>query len=122
MSLAKPLDLNLADSLTHPFGSARLRDSQEDFGGGLRQHCLCILTVTGLHLAPALESKNDRILRFPILGDGCVKLRQPLQAGQLVYNKPHRLPIEHWFIEKAQNQCIDPQTNERAQRFAHRRS
>src|SRR5437870_2373000 len=95
MSLAKPLDLNLTDGFTHPFGSARLRGPQEDFGGRLRQHSLCILAVTSLHLAAALETENDRILRFPILCDGCVKLRKPLQASQLVDDKPHRLLIQH---------------------------
>ena len=104
----KPLNLNLADGLTHPFGSTRFGGPQKDFGGRLRQHGLCILTVTGFHLAPALEAKNDRVLRFPILGDCCVKLRQPLQAGQLIDDKPHRFLIEHRLVKKAQNQSIDP--------------
>ena len=122
MRLPNPLDFNLADCLADPFRCLRLRGAKEDFRCRLRQHGLCIFAVTRLHLAASLEPKNDRILRFPVLGDGRVKLRETLQAGQLIDDKPDRLLIGHRLIQEPQNQRIDPQADERAQCFAHRRS
>ena len=75
MRFTQPLDLNFADRFADPFGSPWLGGSQENLGRRLREHGLGIFPVAGLHLAASLEAKDDRILRFPILGDGRMKLR-----------------------------------------------
>ena len=119
MGLAQPLDLNLADSFADPFRSPRLGGAEEDFRGGLREHGLGIFPVAGLHLAASLKAKDDRVLRFAILGDGGMKLRQPLQAGQLVDDEPDRFLVRHGLVQEAQNERVNPQTDERAKRLAH---
>src|ERR1035441_6936998 len=119
MGFAQPLDLNLADSFADPFRSPWLGGAEEDFRSGLREHGLGIFPVAGLHLATSLKAKDDRVLRLAILGDGGMKLRQPLQAGQLVDDEPDRFLVRHGLVQEAQNERVNPQTDERAKRLAH---
>src|SRR6266567_322490 len=98
MRLPDSLDLDFTNRLADPFGSLGLGGAKEDFSRWLGQHGLGVLTVAGLHLAASLESKAHRILRFPVLGNGRVKLREALEAGQLVDYEPDRLLIRHRFI------------------------
>ena len=84
------LDLHFADGAAHPLGGIRLRRFEEDLRGGLREHDLGEVAVDDFQLRLALETENDRVARFAILGDGGVQLRQLLQAGQLVEHKPDR--------------------------------
>ena len=69
------------------------------FGGRLREHGFGVFTVARLHLAASLEAKDYRILRFAILGDGGMKLRQSLQAGQLVDDEPDGFLVRHRFVQ-----------------------
>src|SRR5260370_37437847 len=108
MGFAQPLNLNLADRLADSVGSPRFGSSEENLGGGLREHGLGVLTVASLHLAPSLKAKNDWILRFAILRDGRMKLRQPLQAGQLVDDEPDRFLVRHRLVQEAQNEPVNP--------------
>src|SRR5580658_3838599 len=48
-----------------------------------------------------------------------MKLRQSLQAGQLVDDEPDRFLVGHGLIQETQDESIDPQTNERAKRLPH---
>src|ERR1700730_11435389 len=108
MRFPNPLDLDFTDSFADPFGSSRLSSPQEYFRGRLRQHRFRILPIPCLHLATTLESEDDRILRFPVLSDSGMKLRQTLQTRQLVDPKPDGLLIRHRFIQEAQDKSIDP--------------
>ena len=49
------------------------------------------MAVNDLKLRLALEPKDDRIARFPILRDCSVQLRKSLKAGQLIEDKPDRM-------------------------------
>ena len=108
MRLAQSLDLNLADGFADPFRGPRLRGPKEDFRSGLREHGLGILAVPGFHLAATLEAENHRILRFSVLGYRGMKLRQALQAGQFVDDKPDWFLVRHRLVQEAQNQGVDP--------------
>jgi hypothetical protein len=99
VSLPQPLDLNLADSFADPFRSPRLGGAEEDLRGWLREHGLGVFAVTRLHLTATLKAQDDGILRFPILGDGGMKLRQPLQSGQLVDDEPDRFLVRHGLVQ-----------------------
>ena len=48
-----------------------------------------------------------------------MKLRQTLQTGQLVDDEPDRFLVRHGLVQEAQNESVDPQTDERAKRLAH---
>ena len=118
VGLPQPLDLDFADGVRHPLGGLWLRGFQEDFGGRLREHHLGHVAVDELKLGLALEAKHKRVLRFPVLGDGGVELRQALQAGQLVQHKPDRVLAFLRFIQETQNQQVNPQTMQRTQCLA----
>jgi hypothetical protein len=63
------------DGIANQFRGPWLSCTQEDLRRRLRQHGLPIIHVTRLHLAAALKSEDDWVLRFSILGDGSVELR-----------------------------------------------
>ena len=91
LCLLQPLDLDFTDGFGDPFRRLRLGRLHEDFGSGLGEHDLRQMTIDHLKLGLALESKHERVLALPVLGDGGVELRELLQAGQLVDHKPYRL-------------------------------
>jgi len=80
VAFAELLNLDFTYCLTDPSGSARLTRFEEDLGGRLREHSLGVFAVASLKLTTALEAKYHRVVRFPVLGNGCVELREPLQA------------------------------------------
>jgi hypothetical protein len=51
-----------------------------------------------------------------------MKLRQSLQAGQLVDDEPDGFLFRHGFVQETKNERVNPQTNERAKRLAHSRA
>jgi hypothetical protein len=108
MGLSQPLDLDFTDGFAHPFRGARLSCAKEDFGGRLREHGFGILAIPGFHLAASLEAQNYRVLRFAVLCDGCVKLWQSLQAGQLVNHEPHGFLVGHRLVQEAQYERVNP--------------
>jgi hypothetical protein len=76
------------------------------------------VAVNHFKLSFALETQHERIFRLSIFRDRRVELRQTLQTRQLVQHKPDRVLAFLGFVQQAQNEKIDPQTMERAQRFA----
>jgi hypothetical protein len=108
VGFAQPFDLNLADKLTHPLTGLRLFGGEPDARRGLRQHDLGEMPVQILKLGLALEAQHHRIAALAGLGDGGVKLRQLLQARQLVDDKPHPPLRLRRLIQQPQNQPINP--------------
>ena len=66
----------------------------------------------------ALKSENERVLGFPVFGDGGMELRQPLQAGKLVQNEPYRSLIVLRRGQQPHNEQVDPKAMQRPQRLA----
>ena len=58
---------------------------------------------TGLHLAPSLETEDHRILRFTILGDSSVQLRQLSVIEMLRHLRGGLLPLRHVQFWETEN-------------------
>src|SRR5438876_9265197 len=68
--LLHPLDLHFADGAAYPLCGIGLCCSEEDLSGGLREHDLGQVSIDNFQLGLALETQNEWVARFAILGDG----------------------------------------------------
>ena len=120
--LPHPLDLQFADRVRDPLRRSRLARAQKDFRRGLRQHGFRFVPVARLQLAAALEAQHHRIVRFAVLRDRRVQLRQLLQARQFVQHEPRgRIAGSPWFISRSTS-SVQPQARQRQQPLAKARS
>ena len=86
---AQPFHFDFADELADPLAGLRLLRREPNAGRWLREHDLGEMAVQVFELGLALESEYDGIPALAGFGDGGMKLRQLLQAGQLVDDEPH---------------------------------
>src|SRR5262249_16109723 len=90
MSLLESHHLDLPDRATDPFGRVWLAGAQKNLGHGLRKHRLSLMAIDGFHLAPTLKPEHETDVGFAPLSERHVQLREALETGQFVQNKPHR--------------------------------
>src|SRR5258706_7352559 len=70
------------------------------------------MAVSRFELAAPLKPEHDGIVRLPVLGDGRVELGQPLQARELVEDKPHGPMAWLPAVHQPQYQHVEPQAGE----------
>ena len=74
------------------------------FVAGCDNHHLGQPVVDVIDLGLALEAKDNWVAALAVFGDGGVKLREPLKAGQLVDHKPNLFLPGFRLAEKAQDE------------------
>src|ERR1700730_14103195 len=87
-ALLQTFGFHITQGLRDPLRSVRCARAEEDFGRRLRQHRLGIEPVALRQLRPPLEAKYERTIALAGLGHRRVQLREPLQARELVDDKP----------------------------------
>src|SRR5438876_10436257 len=87
-ALFQALRFYIADRLRDPLRCLRFARAEKDFGRRLRQHGLSIEPVPHGHLRPPLEAEYERTIALAGLGHRRVQLREPLEARELVDDKP----------------------------------
>ena len=107
------LDFDLTDRVGDPLRRVRLTGAEEDLGRRLGEHGFGVVAVPRLKLAASLETEDHWVVRFPVLGDRGVQLRQTLQARELVQDEPRRMRPGLPLIHQAQHQQVQPQAGER---------
>ena len=96
-----------------PMASAiQFAGPQKDLRGRLRQHGLGVVAVAGFELAAALEAEDERIVRLAVFGDGGVQLWEPLQAGELVEDKPRATGMGLPLVHESQDQGVQPEADQ----------
>src|SRR6202034_2200554 len=84
----------------------------------LREHDFGKVSVYDLQLGLSLKSENERVLGFPVFGDGGMELREPLQAGKLVQNEPYGSLFVLRRGQQPHDEQVDPKAMQRPQRLA----
>src|SRR5216683_27869 len=113
-ALPYPLDFLLSYGVANPFRCMRLARAQEDFRRRLRHHRLRFVSVTHFQLAASLKTQYHRVVRFAVLRDRRVQLRQQLHGvGYHAQRTKHaialwrRVPVDHRRVLRSFHSPVD---------------
>ena len=112
-ALFQALGFHVTQRLGDPLRRVRFARAEEDFGRRLREHGLGIEPIPLRQLRPPLEAEDERAIALAGLRHGRVELRQPLEAGEFVDDKPRAPAGRLRLIHQAEHERIQPQTGER---------
>ena len=112
-ALFQALGFHITQRLRDPLRRVRFARAEEDFGRRLRQHGLGIEPVPLRQLRPPLEAEDERTIALAGLGHRRVELREPLEARELVDDKPRAPAGRLRLIHQAQHERVQPETGER---------